>query len=284
MTLILSHVLLRDRRVELANKYAEIEWIDKLGEWANFLEIHSEILRRYIMRENKRAGELASRVLASIGVALEALNRDKAVLLSSKSLGAGANFARMDSLFNSAVFLAARTNSPLISIDRHFPIGTWDLHLKLRFPMLAIYSGSEGPSTRYLAKRSNKIAVVPMPPGSSDVGFKKAASLIGELDAESVVVQIGFDLYYDDPYGEQFASADFYYELGATLSKFDRVYITIECLNTEEQARKALANLIASLKGERKQYVGIGRLEPRDVSEEVERIVAKARERLREFI
>jgi len=247
---------------------AGAEVVEGLGSWEAVRAVHSEIFAKAV---SKREAD----VLRAVAVAEAALARRQAVFYVGGTSMAGLHAPREGQVFNAAVYIAKRVGAPVVSIDRHFPAGTWELHLEHKFPLYAVYGGADGPSLRHVVRRGHKALAFPLPPGAGDKSFERVLSFINRLVEGPVVVQLGFDIHKDDPTGYLFASERFYYQLGRLLNRRE-FYISIECPSTPKVFRQALAALLAGVTGGAPPAA-----EPYRESEEVQREVAALLRRVR---
>ncbi|MBP1449126.1 MAG: histone deacetylase, partial [Thermoproteus sp.] len=215
-----------------------LSFIDARGEWGEYEAIHGGPL----LNEAKKREE---EVLAAVGLAQIALGYDKAVLLTYPPKYIGYSSGK-GGYFNAAAYLAARASGVLVSFDVHFPWGVWDLHLRLGFPLLAIYGGPEGPPPAKVARRSVAAAAVPLPPGAADSSASKLLSLLKIADVP-LVVELGFDFYHKDPAGYFFFTSNAYYELGKLLGEAERAYVVLDCV--EGWAERPLRAFLAGFEG-----------------------------------
>lgn len=242
-----------------------IERIELTGNWEEYRAIHGGPLLSDAMRRE-------AEVLRAVGLAEYALGLERAVLLTYPPKDIGHASGR-GGLFNAAAYLAVKSSAVLVSLDSHFPYGTWDLHLRLGFPFVAIYSGPDGPHPSKLARRSSRAVGVPLPPGAGDPTAGKLLRLLRRLAGRPIVVELGFDLYYRDQAGHFFFTQKAYYELGSFFGGSKRAYVVLDCLS--EASLDALAAFIAGVEGQappKSAELGEGEA----VSREVERALAKA--------
>ncbi|CCC81708.1 histone deacetylase [Thermoproteus tenax] len=224
----------RDERIE-ALPPELLERVRARGSWDDYMKIHGGPLASEAKRRE-------AEVLAELGLLDEALRRGRAIVASYPPRLIGHSSGKGGYL-NPAAYLAAKTGYPLISFDAHFPWGTWELHLKLGFPLLAIYSGAEGPHPGRLAKRSDRIVAVPLPPGASDQSLEAAISLAEGLGP--VVLEVGLDFYYREPSGHFFATDRTYYRLGALVGRGGLA--VLDCVS--KASAEAAAALLAGAEG-----------------------------------
>lgn len=237
---LLTHKLFNDW---VANTLRELgaEAVEAAGTWDAVREVHSDLFIKAVKRREEE-------VLAAAAVAEAALGSDRAIFYIGGSMGAGLNAAR-GGLFNAAVFIAQRTGSAVVSIDRHFPWGTWEIHLERRFPLVAVYSGADGPSYRYLKRRGHRVLAFPIPPGAGDKSFASVVKYVLGILGEPLVLHLGFDIHMSDPTGHLFVSDYFFYSLGKMLASIRRFYISIECPSSPRVFKSALGSLLGGLRG-----------------------------------
>lgn len=245
-----------------------LEPISARGDWAKYLAIHGGALANLARRREDE-------VLAVAGMLDEALKREKAVVAAYPPRQIGYDSGRGGYL-NAVAYLARELNAAVVSLDLHFPWGTWDLHLKLGFPLLAIYSGAEGPSPGRLARKSDKVVAVPLPPGASDLSIRSALRLAEALGDTPLVLEVGLDLYYLDPLGHFFATTSSYAAVG-TLVK-DGGYIVLDCAGS--RTINALRALLSGAEGLANPLPEESRKESPNVKREVDRALRKAAERV----
>jgi acetoin utilization deacetylase AcuC-like enzyme len=251
-------------------KEAGAEVVEGLGSWDAVGEIHSEMFLRDARRRE-------AEVLAAVAVAEAALGREGVIFYAGGTAGAGLHTSK-GAPFNASVFLAKRLGAAVVAVDRHFPWGTWELHLEHRFPLYLVYGGAEGPSRRYVIKRGHNVVAFPLPPGAGDRSFSKVLSyILREVDGP-LVLQLGFDIHRKDPTGYFFASEAFFYKLGEGLRNRQRFYISIECPSTPAVFSSSLSALLSGLEGNgpppAEQYEESG-----DVLREVDLLLKRARKR-----
>ncbi len=164
----------------------------------------------------------------------------------------GGNLAVGRHGFNAVVHLAMELKAAVVSIDRHFPRGTWELHLERKFPLYVIYGGPEGPSRGYVRKRTDLAVAFPMPPGAGHHSFWLVASrALG--NTEPVVLHLGFDIHRDDVGGYFFVDDYFYYRLGRLLSG-RRFYISLECPTSPKLFKSAVASLLDGVRNVERKF------------------------------
>ncbi|MGC9130550.1 MAG: histone deacetylase family protein [Pyrobaculum sp.] len=247
------------------------EVVEGLGSWDAVGEIHSDVFLRDARRRE-------AEVLAAAAVAEAALGREGVIFYAGGTAGAGLHASR-GAPFNASVFLAKRLGAAVVAVDRHFPWGTWELHLEHKFPLYLVYGGAEGPSRSYLAKRGHDVVAFPIPPGAGDRSFGKVLSYVLREVEGPLVLQLGFDIHRKDPTGYFFASEAFFYRLGEGLRGRERFYISIECPSTPAVFTSSLSALLSGLEGggpppvERYEESG-------DVLREVDLLLRRARGRL----
>ncbi|MFN7106079.1 MAG: histone deacetylase family protein, partial [Pyrobaculum sp.] len=172
-----------------------------------------------------------------------ALEMGRAVLYTGGALHAG----RRGLVPNAGVYLAKKIGAVVLTIDRHFPWGTWELHLEHKFPLYMIYGGPDGPTVRYIKRRSQDALPLPMPPGAGSYSFWVLTSVLLEVGGP-LVIQLGFDIHKDSPTGYFFVEDYFYYRLGRALAG-RRFYITLECPTGRKLFRSAVASLLDGING-----------------------------------
>ncbi|MEM0370375.1 MAG: histone deacetylase family protein [Pyrobaculum sp.] len=210
------------------------------------------------------------KALAAAAVAEAAVSLERAIFYIGGSAFAGLHTSRRGHVFNAAVYIARKIDAAVVSIDRDFPRGTWELHLEYKFPLYLIYSGAEGPGVKYIYRRGKGAVAIPMPPGAGDLSFKKAVDLVLESGGP-VVLHLGFDIHREDPTGYFFASENFYYHLGKSLSS-KKFYISLECPSTPAVFKSSLEALLSGLSGGPPPRASPYR-EGRDVVREVEKVI-----------
>lgn len=244
------------------------EVVEGAGGWDAVRLIHSEI---FVKTVAKREAD----VLRAVAVADAALSRGRAVIYVGGTSMAGLHTPRGGQLFNAAVYIARKVGASVLSIDRHFPVGTWELHLKHKFLLYVIYGGAEGPSYRHVAGRGYGAVPFPLPPGAGDRSFERVLSFIDRVSEGPLVVQLGFDIHRDDPTGYFFASERFYYLLGRALARRE-FYVSLECPSSSGVFRRALASLLAGISGGEPPAVEPYR-ESEAVQRDVELLLRRAR-------
>lgn len=254
--------------VSKALREAGAEVVEGLGSWDAVRFIHSE---NFVKAVAKRELE----TLAAVAVAEVALTKRQAIFYAGGTAMAGLHTPRRNNVFNAAVYIAKKLNAAVISIDRHFPVGTWELHLEYKFPLYLVYGGADGPSYGYVKRRGYNVVVFPLPPGVGDRGFEKVVSFILRAAGGPLVLQLGFDIHRDDPTGYFFASEYFYYALGRALATRD-FYISIECPSTQRVFVSALASLLNGIRGAEPPKIEIYR-ESTEVMKEVAMLIKRAK-------
>ncbi|ACB39059.1 deacetylase [Pyrobaculum neutrophilum] len=243
------------------------EAVEGVATWDEVRLIHSEMFVKAVAKHE-------AEVLAAAAVANAALAKGRAVFYVGGTAMAGLHAPRSNQLFNAAVYIAKRSGAAVISIDRHFPTGTWELHLEHGFPLYLVYGGAEGPTRRQLAGRREATAF-PLPPGVGDGGFWKIARHVLEQWDGPVVIQLGFDIHREDPTGYLFASETFYHKLGRALAGRE-FYISIECPSTPRVLRAALEALLSGITGGPPPRADAGWESP-EAAREVDRMLKSAR-------
>ncbi|MEZ0319175.1 MAG: histone deacetylase family protein [Pyrobaculum sp.] len=218
------------------------EEVEALGTWEEASEIHSEIFI-------KTAKKLGEKPLAALAVAEAAAAKEKAIFYTGGSMFAGLHAPRGGHYFNAAAYVAKKVGASLVSIDRHFPTGSWEIHLAHGFPLYVIYGGADGPTPKYIRKRGHNAVGIAVPPGGGDKSLWAALSYVFKTAQDSLVIHLGFDIHKDDATGYLFASGYLYYQLGRALSQ-RRFYISIECPSSPRVFSESLKNLLAGLRGE----------------------------------
>jgi len=244
------------------------EVVEGAGGWDAVRLIHSEI---FVKAVSTREAD----VLRAVAVADAALSRGRAVFYVGGTSMAGLHTPRGGQVFNAAVYIARKFGGSVLSIDRHFPLGTWELHLEHKFPLYVVYGGAEGPSYRHVTGRGHGAVPFPLPPGAGDRSFERVLSFIDRASEGPLVVQLGFDIHRDDPTGYFFASERFYYLLGKTLAR-QGFYISLECPSSPKVFKRALASLLAGVTGGEPPAVEPYR-ESEAVQREVELLLRRAR-------
>lgn len=229
-------------------------------------EVHSEVFIR-ALREN------FEKALALAAVAESAAAAERSIFYVGGSAFAGLNTPRGGHFFNAAVYIAKKLGAAVVSIDRHFPVGTWELHREFKFPLYAIYSGAEGPRPRHIAKWGHGAFALPMPPGAGDTSFKKVLEAVLEEIEGPLVIHLGFDIHREDPTGHFFVSENFYYQLGKSLAE-RKFYISLECPSTPAVFKSSLRALLAGISGGPPQPAAQYR-EGREVLAEVEATIER---------
>jgi len=252
-------------------KEAGAEVVYGLGTWDVVREIHSDI---FIKEARRRESE----VLAAVAVAEEALKRERAIIYVGGTINVGLHSPR-GGFFNASAYIAKRLGAAVVSVDRHFPWGTWEFHLEHKFPLFLVYGGADGPSYRYLAKRGYNVVAFPLPPGAGDRSFHKVLDFILDAVEGPVMLQLGFDIHRRDPVGYFFASEAFFHKLGEALRARRRFYISIECPSTAQVFKTAMSSLIKGLKGEAQQTAQEVE-ESREVVKEVDLLLRRAKRAL----
>lgn len=234
---ILAPAGYEDQRTKLIPQL--IKRVEVIGSWEEYKAIHGGPLLSEAMRRE-------AEVLRAVGLAEHALGLKRAVLLTYPPRDIGHASGR-GGLFNAAAYLAVNSGAVLVSLDSHFPYGTWDLHLRLGFPFVAIYSGPDGPHPSKLARHSSKALGIPLPPGAGDPTAAKLLKLLRRLADRPIVVELGFDFYYREPAGHFFFTQRAYYELGSFFREREQAYVVLDCLS--EASLNALAAFIAGVEG-----------------------------------
>jgi acetoin utilization deacetylase AcuC-like enzyme len=217
------------------------EAVEGLGSWDSVRFIHSDIFIRAVSRHEVET-------LRAVAVAEAALAKGRAVFYVGGTAMAGLHAPKGGQLFNATVYIAKKRGASVVSIDIHFPRGTWELHLEHKFPLYMVYGGAEGPSYGYVTRRGHKAVAFPLPPGAGDKSFERVLSLIEEVADGPLVVQLGFDIHREDLTGYFFVSEHFYYLLGKILARRE-FYVSLECPSSPKVFRKALASLLAGIAG-----------------------------------
>jgi acetoin utilization deacetylase AcuC-like enzyme len=227
--------------VSEALREAGAEVVEGAGGWDAVRLAHSEIFVKAVSRRE-------ADVLRAVAVADAALSKRRAVFYVGGTSMAGLHTPRGGHVFNATVYIAKKVGASVLSIDRHFPLGTWELHLEHKFPLYVVYGGAEGPSHRQVARRGHGAVAFPLPPGAGDRSFERVLSFIDRTSEGPLAVQLGFDIHRDDPTGYFFASERFYYLLGRALARRE-FYISLECPSTPGVFKRALASLLAGVAG-----------------------------------
>ncbi|MGC9170694.1 MAG: histone deacetylase [Thermoproteus sp.] len=255
-----------DKRIEAIPEDLR-EPVSAKGRWEDYVEIHGGPLAS---AAKKREDE----VLAALGLLEEALRRGKAVVATYPPKDVGYDSGR-GGLLNAVAYLAKRLDAAVVALDAHFPWGTWELHLRLGFPLLAIYSGAEGPQPGKLARRSDKVVAVPLPPGASDRSVEAALALAERL-RQPLVLEVGLDLYRLEPLGHFFATTAAYHAAGRLIAGGG--YVVLDCASAA--SIPALRALLAGADGG-PNPLPEGRIEEGPaVRREVDRAIRKAVERI----
>jgi len=248
-----------------ALKEVGAEAVEEMGAWEDLLLVHSEIFLRAV----KKVGE---RPLLAVAVANAALGKRQAVFYVGGTMMAGLHAARGGHFFNAVVYIARKLGAIVVSIDGHFPRGTWEAHMEYKFPLYLIYGGADGPPPRYIHRRGHKAVAIPMPPGAGDKSFWLAIS--HALKAEGpLAIHLGFDIHREDPTGYFFVSEYLFYKLGEAL-RGRQFYISIECTSTPKVFASALESLLAGITG--KGAAPTPSEESEEALREVKRVVNKA--------
>ncbi|MEM3326264.1 MAG: histone deacetylase, partial [Thermoproteus sp.] len=177
-------------------------------------------------------------------------------------------------LLNAVAYLAERLEAAVVALDAHFPWGTWDLHLWVGFPLWVILGGPDGPAPGRLARKSDKVVAVPLPPGASDESIGAALRLVEALE-RPIVFEVGFDLYRLEPAGHFFATTELYHEAGRLAGGG---YVVVDCLNSKSVA--ALEAMLAGADGVENPLHERQVEESRAVRREVKKALRRARERI----
>lgn len=270
---VLTHAELQDW-VSQALREVGAEAVSGEGSLDAVRAVHSEIFVRAVSKRRE--------ALLAAAVAEAALARGRAVFYTGGTIMAGFHAPRMGHAFNAAAYIARRAGAAVVSIDLHFPRGTWELHLEHAFPLLVVYGGADGPSFGHLVRRGHAVVPLPLPPGAGDESLVRVLAPAIDAAGEPLVVQLGFDIHRDDPTGYLFASELFFYELGRLLSG-RAFFISVECPSTPSVFKRSIAALLAGLRGSEPPRVEPHK-EGRKVVEEVRRVAGRARkllERLR---
>lgn len=249
-----------------------LELVSARGSWEKYSAVHGGALANLAKRREEE-------VLSVAGMLDEAVKRRKAVVMAYPPRQVGYDSGRGGYL-NAAAYLARELNAVVVSFDLHFPWGTWDLHLRLGFPFLAMYSGAEGPPPGRLARKSEKVVAVPLPPGASDLSIKRALGLIEAIGDIPLVLEVGLDLYYLDPLGHFFATTYSYNAVGALVK--DGGYVVLDCVG--DKTVNALRALLAGADGLVNPLPEEVREEGADVKKEVSRTLRKASERITKIV
>jgi acetoin utilization deacetylase AcuC-like enzyme len=244
-----------------------VEAVSTKGDWSKYLELHGGPLADAARRREDE-------VLAALGLLEEARRRGKAVVATYPPRGVGYSSGR-GGLLNAVAYLAKELEAAVVSLDAHFPWGTWELHLRLGFPFLAIYSGADGPHPGRLARRSDRVVAVPLPPGASDRSVETALDLAGRL-RRPLVLEVGLDLYRLEPLGHFFATTASYHAAGRLIAEGG--YIVLDCASAA--SIPALRALLAGADGAPNPLPERPIEESPAVVREVDRAVEKARERM----
>jgi acetoin utilization deacetylase AcuC-like enzyme len=247
------------------------ETVEGVGSWDSVRLIHSDIFIRAASRHEAEA-------LRAVAVAEAALARGRAVFYVGGTAMAGLHAPKGVQVFNAAVYIAKRRGASVVSIDIHFPRGTWELHLEHKFPLYVVYGGAEGPSYKYVTGRGHGAVAFPLPPGAGDRSFERVLTFIEEAAEGPLVVQLGFDIHKDDQTGYFFASERFYYFLGRALARRE-FYVSLECPSSPKVFRKALASLLAGVAGREPPSVAPHR-ESGAVEREVELLLRRVKRRV----
>jgi acetoin utilization deacetylase AcuC-like enzyme len=178
------------------------ETVEGLGSWDSVRLIHSDVFKRAVSRRE-------AETLRAVAVAEAALAKGRAVFYVGGTAMAGLHAPKGGQVFNATVYIAKKGGASVVSIDIHFPRGTWELHLEHKFPLYVVYGGAEGPSYRYVTRRGHGAVAFPLPPGAGDRSFERVLSFIEEIAEGPLVVQLGFDIHRDDLTGYFFASEHF---------------------------------------------------------------------------
>ncbi|MEM1616174.1 MAG: histone deacetylase family protein [Pyrobaculum sp.] len=243
--MLLIHKLQEDWAADLLRREGAEE-VEALGTWEEVAKVHSEIFL-------KTAKKLGEKPLAALAVAEAAAAREKAIFYAGGSMFAGLHAPRGGHFFNAAAYIAKKTGASLVSIDRHFPTGSWELHLEHKFPLYVIYGGADGPTPKYIHKKGHKALGIAVPPGGGDKSLWAALSYVLKAVQDPLVIHLGFDVHKDDATGYHFASGYLYYKLGKALSQ-RRFYISIECPSSPRVFAESLKSLLAGLRGEEIGY------------------------------
>jgi len=223
-----------------ALKEVGAEVVEGVGSWEDLLSVHSEIF----LRAAKKVGE---RPLLAVAVANAALGKRQAVFYVGGTMMAGPHAARGGHFFNAVVYIARKLGATVVSIDGHFPRGTWEAHMEYKFPLYLIYGGADGPPQRYIHRRGHRAVAIPMPPGAGDKSFWLAISHVLKVEGP-LAIHLGFDIHREDPTGYFFTSEYLFYKLGEAL-RGRQFYISIECTSTPKVFASALGSLLAGVTG-----------------------------------
>ena len=98
------------------------ETVEGVRSWGPVRLIHSDVFIRAVSRREAEA-------LRAAAVAEAALARGRAVFYVGGAAMAGLHAPKGGQVFNAAVYIAKRRGASVVSIDIHFPRGTWELHL-----------------------------------------------------------------------------------------------------------------------------------------------------------
>ncbi|MFN3804221.1 MAG: histone deacetylase family protein [Pyrobaculum sp.] len=235
--------------------------VDREGTWEEVFTVHK------FYKKNPEA-------LIAVTAAGMALEMERAVLYTGGTIMAGLHAARWGHVFNAGVYMAKKLGAAVLTIDKHFPWGTWELHLEHKFPLYIIYGGPDGPTVRYIRRRSGEALPLPLPPGAGHGSFWALTSVVLEM-GDPLVVQLGFDIHKDGVAGYFFVDDHFYYRLGRALAG-RRFYITLECPTERRLFRKAVASLLDGINGVERAFERPQR-EGGEVAREVERLLKSAR-------
>ena len=249
-----------------------LEAVSAKGTWEKYSAIHGGALANLARRREEE-------VLAVVGMLDEALKRKKAIVVAYPPRGIGYDSGRGGYL-NAVAYLAHELGAAVISLDVHFPWGTWDLHVRLGFPFVAIYSGAEGPPPGKLARKSDKIVAVPLPPGASDRSIIPALKLIERLGGIPLVLEVGLDLYRLEPLGYFFATTNAYYEAGKLVEGGG--YIVLDCVSSK--SINALRALLSGAEGGDNPSPEEPQEENTAVRREVDKVLRKAGERILKIV
>ncbi|MEZ0248168.1 MAG: histone deacetylase [Thermoproteus sp.] len=244
-----------------------LQRISSRGSWEQYLKIHGGPLANAAKRREEE-------VLAAVGLLEEVLRRGGGFVLTYPPRDIGHSSGR-GGFLNAVAYLAESLEAAVVALDAHFPWGTWDLHLRLGFPLLLIYGGPDGPAPGRLARKSDKVVAIPLPPGASDRSIRAALRLV-EAFERPVVFEVGFDLYRLEPAGHFFATAELYYEAGRLAG--GEGYVVVDCLSGRSAV--ALEAMLAGADGAENPIREEPVEEGRAVVREVERALRRARDRI----